>query len=302
MSTSAAGPVIVTHGLGKTYPNGTRALVDVSLRIDAGEFVAIIGRSGAGKSTLLRCLNRLLKPTTGRYLLGGGDVTAVGGAKLRRVRQHVGMVFQQFNVVGRLSVLANVGAGRLRFCQPRWSATAGVPGWRRPARWGRLWLTYAASLARWLTRADREAAFEHLRQVGIAEIAFQRADTLSGGQQQRVAIARVLAQHPDVILADEPVASLDPRSAEQVMDTLREIQRSRGIAVLVNLHQVDFARRYATRILGMSHGQLVFDGPPEAVTAEVINRIYDGSGPGERARSSSKRTPPESAKPEEVLT
>jgi phosphonate transport system ATP-binding protein len=270
-------PVLKVRGLGKTYPNGTRALADVSLDVQAGELIAIIGRSGAGKSTLLRCLNRLLRPTEGRIDLHGLDVTAVSGAKLRRVRQHVGMIFQQFNVVGRLTVLDNVLAGRLRYQQPQGGSRERLPRWLKPARWAWRWVLYAASLARWMRPAEREAAFGYLQQVGIASIAWQRADTLSGGQLQRVAIARVLAQNPEVILADEPIASLDPRSADQVMRTLQVIQQERGIPVLVNLHQVEVALRYATRIVGMADGRVVFDERADKLDEIMLQRVYDES-------------------------
>ncbi len=287
-----SAPIIAVYGLGKTYPNGTCAVADVSLQVHPGEFIAIIGSSGAGKSTLLRCLNRLVRPTGGRYELDGVDVTDVSGARLRHVRQQVGMIFQQFNVVGRLNVIDNVLAGRLRFNQPSWRDVWYGP--RGPRPWHLLgrWLCYLASLARWLSPADRQAAFDHLRQVGIEQIAFQRADTLSGGQQQRVAIARVLAQDPDVLLADEPIASLDPRSARQVMDTLQTIQQTRGIPVIVNLHQVDIAIDYATRIIAMARGHVVFDGPPTELTDEITTRVYAGAADAPASPASIHSTQP----------
>ncbi|MGD8563394.1 MAG: phosphonate ABC transporter ATP-binding protein [Desulfarculaceae bacterium] len=245
---------IKAQNLGKVYPNGTRALSDVSISIEQDEFAVVIGLSGAGKSTLLRCLNRLIRPTEGRLFLFNQDITNVSGQKLRNVRCRVGMIFQQFHLVRRLTALENVLVGRLRFNS-------------------RL-VRHKMSLLRLFSKQEREAAFDCLKQVGIAELAFQRADTLSGGQQQRVAIARALAQNPEVFLADEPVASLDPRSSEIVMDTLRRIQQTRRIPVVVNLHQVDFAQRYATRILGMARGRVVFEGGPSDLCQEAIEMVY----------------------------
>lgn len=253
-------PVMRLAGLGKTYPNGTVALADATLTIHPYEFVAVIGPSGAGKSTLLRCMNRLNDPTSGRIHLRGDDITAASGGRLRLVRARVGMIFQQFNLTGRLTVLQNVLAGRLRFAQD-------------PVTWG-------PSVIRRFSRSEREHAFECLRLVGIPEKAYERADSLSGGQQQRVAIARTLAQEPEVMLADEPIASLDPRSATAVMDALRRVNRERGVPVLVNLHQVDVAREYATRIIGMRAGRIVFDGPPHALTQPALLDIY-GEAVGE---------------------
>jgi len=259
--TTAAQPVLRLESLGKTYPGGTRALHEVSLTVAQDEFIAIIGRSGAGKSTLLRCVNRLIDPTAGRIVLEDRDVTRAAGRRLRSVRQRIAMIFQQFNLVGRLSVLENVLTGRLRFNR----GVASLP----PA------------LVRWFPARDRYIAFECLDRVGILEQAYKRADQLSGGQQQRVAIARTLAQEARMILADEPIASLDPRSSSAVMDALRDIHRKQGIPVMVNLHQVDVARKYATRVLGMRDGRVVFDGTPDALTEQAIPEIYDGMPPEE---------------------
>ena len=247
-------PAILTENLEKIYPNGTRALDNVSLTVRKDDFLVVIGLSGAGKSTLLRCVNRLIQPTRGRLELFGEDITCVGGSKLRQVRRRVGMIFQQFHLVRRLTVLENVLVGRLRF-----NST--------PVR-------FIGSLFRFLPKSEKEIAFECLKQVGIADLAFQRADTLSGGQQQRVAIARALAQGPEVFLADEPIASLDPRSSEIVMDTLKDIHEAHNIPVVVNLHHIDFARRYGKRIVGMSKGKLVFDGKTKDLTREAIDDIY----------------------------
>jgi phosphonate transport system ATP-binding protein len=241
------------------FANGVTALHAVDLRVERDDFVVVLGPSGAGKSTLLRSLNRLNTPTAGQVLFHGRDVTHASGSRLRTLRQRVGMIFQQFNLVERRTVMQNVLAGRLRFTS--------FP-------LGRL-----ASLVGWFGRDDQERAFECLRRVGIERTAMQRADTLSGGQRQRVAIARLLAQEPEVILADEPIASLDPRSSEQVMDTLRSIHESRGIPVVVNLHQVDVARRYGKRIVGMRGGRVVFDGPPGTLGAPAVRALYGRDDP-----------------------
>ncbi len=248
---------VETHDLGKVYPNGTQALSNVDLRINPDEFVVIIGCSGAGKSTLLRCINRLIPPTEGRIKLFGEDITSVNGTKLKTVRRRAGMIFQQFNLVRRLTVLENVLVGRLRF--------------------NASFLRQGLSLFRLFSKQEKEAAFDCLRQVGIADLSYQRADTLSGGQQQRVAIARALAQDPEVFLADEPIASLDPMSSEVVMDTLQEIHETRGIPVIVNLHHIGFAQRYGKRILGMAKGRLVFDGKNQDLSREIVNSIYGAS-------------------------
>ncbi|MDX2148850.1 MAG: phosphonate ABC transporter ATP-binding protein [Planctomycetota bacterium] len=249
--------VVRVRELQMTFPNGTRALRGVSLNVYPGELLVVIGRSGAGKSTLLRCMNRLQTPTSGQIVLLDRDVTHASGSELREVRARVGMVFQQFNLVRRLSVLENVVCGRLRFG----ATPAGL----------------MRSLVRGSTKHDRRIAMECLATVGIERLAHQRADTLSGGQQQRVAIARTLAQDPLLILADEPIASLDPVSADAVMESLRRIQQDRGIPVVVNLHQVDIARAFATRIVGMAAGEVVFDGAPESLSEEGVARIYAGA-------------------------
>lgn len=249
-------PVIRAVGLGKAYSSGQFALRDVTIDIQRGEFVAVIGRSGAGKSTLLRCFNLLVRPTEGRLELNGQDITSASGGRLRSVRGRVGMVFQGFNLVRRLTVLQNVLAGRLQRCSGP--------------------VSIAASLFRWLPKSERAFAFECLDRVGISHLAFRRADTLSGGQQQRVAIARVLAQEPQVILADEPIASLDPESARDVMRTLRDIHETRGIPIIVNLHQVDVATEYASRILGVCRGRLSVDTQAFRLDAATVRRIYHG--------------------------
>jgi len=229
----------------------TRAAVaDVSLRIDKGCFVGVIGRSGAGKSTLLRMINRLVEPSAGRIVFEGLDVTGLRGRQLRRWRQRAAMVFQQFNLIGRLDVLTNVLIGRL----------GAVPAWR-------------AQLNLWPDR-DRAIALSALEQFEIGQLAAQRADHLSGGQQQRVAIARALVQEPELILADEPIASLDPHNTRVVMDALRHINRNLGITVMCNLHSLDIARGYCDRLIGMASGAVVFDGTPEALTDTVASELY----------------------------
>jgi len=230
---------------------GETAAVDgVSLDIADGEMVGIIGRSGAGKSTLLRMINRLADPTSGRILAGDVDVASLRGLALRKWRAQCAMIFQQFNLVKRLDVVTNVLVGRLAY------------------------RSLVPSLLMQFTAAERALAIRCLERVDIAELALQRADTLSGGQQQRVAIARALSQQPRMILADEPIASLDPRSARMVMDTLARINRADGITVVVNLHDLDAARSYCRRIVGMRGGKVVFDGAPELLDAAAVRTIY----------------------------
>jgi phosphonate transport system ATP-binding protein len=230
---------------------GTTAAVDgASIDIADGAMVGIIGRSGAGKSTLLRMINRLADPTSGRILAGDVDVASLKGAALRKWRAQCAMIFQQFNLVKRLDVVTNVLVGRLAY------------------------RSLVPSLLMQFTAAERALAIRCLERVDIAELALQRADTLSGGQQQRVAIARALSQQPRMILADEPIASLDPRSARMVMDTLARINRADGITVVVNLHDLDAARTYCKRIVGMRGGKIVFDGTPDMLDTAAVRSIY----------------------------
>lgn len=242
--------LVEVKDLTKVYPNGTRALDRVSFSADRGEFVVVVGKSGAGKSTLLRCMNRLAEPTSGEVVLEGTPVTGLGGDELRKARKKMGFVFQQFNLVKRLTALENVLCGRL----------VGMP-------------ILASSLRRF-GDDDRRTALGCLERVGLGDKAHQRADTLSGGQQQRVAIARALAQRPPVVLADEPVASLDPESSRIVMDTLRSLADEEGIAVICNLHQVNLAGRYADRILGVREGRLVLEGRASDLGQEEIEEVY----------------------------
>ena len=237
------------HQLSKRFGN-TTAVDSVSLTVRAGSFVGVIGRSGAGKSTLLRMINRLNEPSAGSVEFDGTVVTDLQGPALRQWRRNCAMVFQQFNLVGRLDVLTNVLMGRLTT----------VPTWR-------------ALLTLW-SDADKLAALEALDRFGMADFAAQRCDQLSGGQQQRVAICRALVQQPKIILADEPIASLDPRNTQVVMDALRSINRELGITVLCNLHALDVARNYCDRLVGMSAGRVVFDGAPDALTEELVHTLY----------------------------
>ena len=241
--------MLTLNALTKSFGK-TTAVTDVSLTLEDGQMVGIIGRSGAGKSTLLRLLNRLSDPTSGEILFEGRDIARLRGRELRRWRSECAMIFQQFNLVGRMDVLSNVISGRL-FDMPSWRAMAQV-----------------------YTAEERALAIQALERLGMAETALQRAETLSGGQQQRVAIARALAQTPRVMLADEPIASLDPMNAQIVMDALHDINKTDGIAVLCNLHTLDTARKYCDRIIGMMHGNVVFDGAPDRLTAGVVRDIY----------------------------
>ncbi|MBI3974035.1 MAG: phosphonate ABC transporter ATP-binding protein [Chloroflexi bacterium] len=242
--------MLEVRGLTKIFPGGTRALDDVSVSVPDGQFVVVIGLSGAGKSTFLRCINRLLEPTSGRVILDGEEVTAASLKRLRQIRRQIGMIFQQFNLIKRESVLINVLAGAL----------------------GSAHLLH--SLIGYWPKADVERAMANLERVGIAEKAFQRADTLSGGQQQRVAIARTLMQEPRLLLADEPVASLDPATSHSVMRYVEQINREDGITVICNLHFLSLARRYADRVLAFRAGQLVADLPPEAIDGAKFREIY----------------------------
>lgn len=236
--------------LSKVYPNGVKGLDDVTLTIKDGEFVSIIGLSGAGKSTLLRCINRLIEPTGGDVLINGKSIVKAKGKELRMMRRDIGMIFQSFNLVKRSKVLTNVLNGRIAY-HNAFVTTFGL-----------------------YPKEDREIAFEALKRVNILEKAYMRADQLSGGQMQRVAIARSLAQKPKLLLADEPVASLDPVTTVQVMDDIKKINNDLNLTTIVNLHHVDLALKYSTRIIGLQGGKLVFDGKPSEVNDEVLKQIY----------------------------
>jgi phosphonate transport system ATP-binding protein len=241
--------MLVVEGL--TCRFGTKTAVDnASFSVQPGGFVGVIGRSGAGKSTLLRTINRLAEPASGRVVFNGTDVTALRGRELRKWRARSAMVFQQFNLIGRLDVLTNALMGRL--------ATVSA----------------ARALLKLWSDSDKAVALAALEQFEIATLAAQRADRLSGGQQQRVAIARALVQEPDIILADEPIASLDPHNTKVVMDALRRINRDFGITVICNLHSLELARSYCGRLIGMAAGRVVFDGTPEQLTESEARRLY----------------------------
>jgi phosphonate transport system ATP-binding protein len=238
--------MLEVQNLTKIYPDGTVALKDVSFTVAPGEFLVVIGLSGSGKSTLLRCINRLIDPTEGRILWGGVDVTAAQGEQLRHIRRQIGMVFQQFNLVKRSSVLTNVLAGRLGYTPT------------------------AASLVHRFSAADRERARKSLERAGISDQAHKQARELSGGQQQRVGIARALMQEPRMILADEPVASLDPVLAHSILGHLEKLNREDGITIICSLHYLDLVQRYASRVIGLRAGRLVWRG-----TDEDIRRMDD---------------------------
>ena len=243
-------PILRLEHLTKVYDDGTAALTDVSFEVAPGEFLVIIGLSGSGKSTLLRCINRLVTPTSGRVVLNGRDVTAAPREELREIRRGVGMIFQQFNLVRRASVLTNVLAGRLGYVAPAWA------------------------LVNYFPAPVVGQAMRSLERVGIADKAFTRAASLSGGQQQRVGIARALMQEPRLILADEPVASLDPALSHSILRYLEALNRGDGITVLCSLHFLSLARRYGTRMLALKTGRVVFDGRPADIDEARFRAIY----------------------------
>lgn len=241
----------------KVYPNGVVGLDHVNLTIEQGEFVGIIGLSGAGKSTLLRAINKMHDITDGKLTVNGSDVHALSGKQLRTFRRGIGMIFQSFNLVSRTTVIKNVLTARVPE-MPFWRVVLGV-----------------------FKKEDKILALESLDKVGILDKAYIRADQLSGGQQQRVALARTLAQEPKIILADEPVAALDPVTAKQVMQDFRRINQEMNISILINIHHVELALEYANRIIGIRAGQIVYDGPASQVTPEVLSSIYQGKVPTE---------------------
>lgn len=243
-------PILRVENVTKVYANGVRALQDVSFDVPKGQFVAVIGLSGSGKSTMLRCINRLIDPTSGRIVFDGRDVTAANDAELRRIRRRIGMVFQHFNLVHRSPVLTNVLAGRLGYVNPVWS------------------------LFNRFSKEDIEKAHKQLERVGLADKANNRADALSGGQQQRVGIARALMQDPAMILADEPVASLDPVLAHSIMQHLEQINKQDGVTVLCSLHFLDLVHRYADRVVALNQGRLMFDGMPKDIDDVKFKDIY----------------------------
>lgn len=249
---SAPRHTLVIDKLAKAYQAGKPVLREVSLSFSASEVVAIIGPSGTGKSTLIRCVNRLVEPSGGQILLDGQDLVKLSGSALRAARRRIGMVFQEYNLVERLTVMENLLTGRLG---------------------------YINAFSAWLRRfpqQDIARAYDLLEGVGLADFANRRADALSGGQRQRVGIARALMQQPQLILADEPTSSLDPKTSVEIMNLLAGIARERDMPVIVNMHDVELARRFAQRIVGMSGGSVVYDGPPAGLSDDMLRQIYGG--------------------------
>jgi phosphonate transport system ATP-binding protein len=234
----------------KSFPGGVRALADVSLKVESGEFVVIVGESGAGKSTLLRTINGLTRPDSGQVLINGRNLAALTGAELRKMRRGIGLIFQDFNLVERSAVLTNVLVGRLGYHSA--------------------WKTVLGSFP----PEDIDLAHQALARMGLEEKIYNRAGDLSGGQKQRVSIARALVQQPYLILADEPVASLDPPTAHDIMGWFCRINREEGITIIINLHDIHLARQYGERMVGMRQGAIVFDGPAAAVDANTFANIY----------------------------
>ena len=243
-------PILEFRDVSKVYNGVTKALTDISFSVNEGEFLTIIGASGSGKSTLLRCINRLVDATQGAIVFDGHDITRADKREMRQVRKKTGMIFQHYNLVDRLSVIENVLHGRLGHK----SSIAGAAG------------IY--------TEAEKQNAFEILDKLGLTEQAYKRCDQLSGGQKQRVGIARAIMQNPRMILCDEPIASLDPSSSKIIMDHLRDINETMKITCILNLHQVDVALKYSKRIIGITAGQIVYDGPPEKLSTATIHEIY----------------------------
>ncbi len=245
--------MLAVENLTKVYGTGTVALRDVSFTVEQGEFLVIIGLSGSGKSTLLRCVNRLVEPTAGRIVWNGVDITAAPESELRKIRRSMGFIFQEFNLVERSSVMTNVLTGRCGYVNPAWSVINYFP------------------------RKDRERAKWALERVGIADKAYDRADELSGGQKQRVGIARALMQEPEMLLADEPVASLDPVLAHSILGYLEKLNQEDGITVLCSLHYLDLVQRYATRVIGLRAGEIIYEGSGKEIrqlTDEQFKQIY----------------------------
>ena len=238
--------------LSKSYVAGKPVLTDINLDIAARGITSIIGPSGTGKSTLIRCINRLVEPTQGEILFEGSDLAKLSGAPLRQARRHIGMVFQEYNLVERLTVMENLLTGRLG---------------------------YLSAFNAWLRKfpqSDIDEAYALLDTVGLAAFANQRADSLSGGQRQRVGIARAVMQHPEILLADEPTSSLDPKTSVEIMELMADLAAKRNIPVVVNIHNVDLAKRFCGRMIGMTEGRVVFDGGPAQLTDAKLNEIYGG--------------------------
>jgi len=257
--------------LRKVYDSGDIALDGVSLEVSGNEIVAIIGPSGAGKSTLVRCLNRLVEPTSGTVWLDGVAVTGLPEKRLPEIRRDMGMIFQEYNLIERLTVMENVLSGRLGY----------LSSWR--------------AFRRDFPQADVDRAFEILDRVGLAGFENNRADELSGGQRQRVGIARAIIQNPKIMLVDEPTSSLDPETSRDVMDLLTEIARDEGVPVLINIHQVDLAVEYADRIVGLADGRIVYDGPADGLNEQLEDTIYRDGTQSTRTQSSGEPIPTDDA-------
>ncbi|MDP3516747.1 MAG: phosphonate ABC transporter ATP-binding protein [Pseudohongiella sp.] len=242
--------MLTLTGLSKRYDTGDLALTDITLEVPAGQVMALIGPSGAGKSTLIRCVNRLVEPSSGTVLLDGQDITRVRGAKLRQARRQIGMIFQNYALVERLSVMENVLSGRLAY----------LGFWR--------------SFLRQFPSSDIKQALNLLERVGLETMFDKRGDALSGGQKQRVGIARALMQNPKLLLVDEPTASLDPKTSRQIMRLICELCREQQLAAVINIHDVVLAQQFVDRVVGLRAGKLVFDGPPSALTEKTLTDIY----------------------------
>ena len=253
-ATTTAAPALSIRNLDKEYARGKPVLRDITLDIGSSGLTAIIGPSGTGKSTLIRCINRLVEPTSGQILFQGEDLVRLDRRALRLARRKIGMVFQEYNLVERLTVMENLLCGRLGYVAP-WKA----------------WL-------RKYPQADIERAFSLLGTVGLAGFANQRADSLSGGQRQRVGIARALMQEPKLLLADEPTSSLDPKTSVEIMELISKMGRENAIPVMINMHDVELAKRFADRIIGMSGGRVVYDGGPQGLEDAMLKTIYGGEG------------------------
>ncbi len=238
------------EGLSKRYKTGDEALKGVDLEIPDGQVIALIGPSGAGKSTLIRCVNRLVEPTKGKVYLGDLELTGLSSGALRKARRKMGMIFQEYALVERLTVMENVLSGRLGY------------------------VSFLASWTRKFPKKDIREAYRLLDRVGLMHMADKRADELSGGQRQRVGICRALIQDPELLLVDEPTASLDPKTSRQIMRLINELCAERGLAAIINIHDVLLAQMYSQRVVGLELGSIVYDGPPDGLTPEVLTRIY----------------------------
>lgn len=246
------GRTLAVRNLVKEYVRGKRVLDGISLEFAPAGLTAVIGPSGTGKSTLLRCINRLVDPTAGEIVFGGRDIAHLRGRELREARREIGMVFQEYNLVERLTVMENLLSGRLGY-------TPAFKAWLRR-----------------FPKADVDRAFALLERIGLGGYANQRADALSGGQRQRVGIARAVMQSPKLLLADEPTSSLDPKTSVEIMELMRDVGQEHGLPVIVNMHDVELARRFAERIIGMSGGKVVYDGAPAGLKEATLKQIYGG--------------------------